>query len=76
MNIAILYTIGGLVGFFATLAAKPLVDKIQSDGNKFLFIENIYAQQVLSIIGSVLVIITAIYINFKVKKLTRVTANT
>ena len=73
--IAILYTIGGLVGFFATLAAKPLVDKIQSDGNKFLFIENIYAQQVLSIIGSVLVVITAIYINFRVKKLTRVTTN-
>jgi len=73
--IAILYTIGGLVGFFATVAAKPLVDSIQNNGNSFLLLENIYAQQVLSIIGSVLVVITAIYINFRVKKLTRVTAN-
>lgn len=70
--IAVLYTVGGLVGFFATLTVKPLVDKIQSDGNRFLFIESIYAQQVLSIMGAVLVAITAIYINLKVKKLTRV----
>ena len=70
--IAVLYTVGGLVGFLATVVAKPLVDKIQKDGNRFLFIENIYAQQVLSIIGAVLIAITALYINIKVKKLTRV----
>lgn len=70
--IAILYTLGGLVGFLATLAAKPLVDRIQGDGNKFLFIENIYAQQVLSVMGALLIVITAVYINLKVKRLTRV----
>ncbi len=70
--IAILYTLGGLVGFLATLAAKPLVDRIQGDGNRFLFIENIYAQQVLSVMGALLIVITAVYINLKVKRLTRV----
>jgi MFS family permease len=70
--IAILYTIGGLTGFLSTLAVKPLVDKVQSDGNRFLFIEGVYAQQILSVLGAVLVLATLLYLNFVVKKLTKV----
>ena len=69
--VALLYTIGGLTGFLSTLAVKPLVDKIQSSGNKFLFIEGVYAQQVLSILGALLTLATLIYINTVVKKLTK-----
>lgn len=68
--IAILYTIGGLVGFFTTLIAKPLVDAIQVNGNCFLFIKHIYAQQVLSIIGAILALLTMLYLNTIVRRLT------
>lgn len=69
--VAILYTIGGLVGFLSTLAVKPLIDMVQSNNNSFLFIEDIYAQQILSVLGALLTIATFIYINTAVKKLTR-----
>ena len=69
--VSILYTIGGLVGFFSTIIVKPLVDLIQSNGNSFLFIKHIYAQQVLSVIGAIFAILTMIYINLVVKKLTK-----
>ena len=69
--VSILYTIGGLVGFFSTIIVKPLVDLIQSNGNSFLFIKHIYAQQVLSVIGAIFAILTIIYINLVVKKLTK-----
>lgn len=69
--IAILYTIGGLVGFLSTLAAKPLVDMVQSSGNRFLFIEHVYAQQILSVIGALLTLSTLVYINLFIKKLTK-----
>ena len=67
--IAILYTIGGLVGFFTTLIAKPLVDTIQVNGNRFLFIEHVYAQQVLSVVGAMLALLALLYLNTVVKKL-------
>ena len=70
--VSILYTIGGLVGFFSTLLVKPLVDFIQSSGNTFLFIEHIYAQQVLSVLGAILALATMIYIITATKKLTKV----
>ncbi|MBR2346416.1 MAG: MFS transporter, partial [Clostridia bacterium] len=56
--VSILYTIGGLIGFCSTLIAKPLVDYVQSSGNSFLFIEHIYAQQILSVIGAALTLAT------------------
>jgi MFS family permease len=69
--IAVLYTLGGLVGFTSTLLIKPLVDAIQTSGNSFLFIKDIYAQQVLSVISALLTASTLIYINLSVKKLTK-----
>ena len=69
--VAILYTIGGLVGFVSTLMAKPLVDLVQKNGNSFLFIDGIYAQQILSVISAILTVATLIYINVSVKRLTK-----
>ncbi len=60
--VAILYTVGGFVGFFATLAVKPLVDLVQSSGNTFLGIESFYAQQLLSIIGAALLFLCILYV--------------
>ena len=69
--IAILYTVGGLVGFLSTLAVKPVVDAVQANGNKFLFIDGIYAQQILSVLGALLTLATLAYINLCVEKLTK-----
>ncbi|MBQ7343228.1 MAG: MFS transporter [Clostridia bacterium] len=70
--VAILYTVGGLVGFAATLAVKPIVDYVQKNGNSFLFFDHIYAQQILSILGAALALATLAYINTVVKRLDKV----
>lgn len=72
-SIAILYTVGGFSGFFATLVARPLVDFIQENGNTFLDIEGVYAQQVLALIGAACAILCLVYLNFAVRRLPRVT---
>jgi MFS family permease len=69
--VAILYTVGGLVGFSSTLVAKPLMDAVQRNGNRFLFIEGVYAQQILSVFSAMLTVATLVYINVAVKKLTK-----
>ena len=69
--VAILYTIGGITGFLSTLAIKPIVDKVQSNGNTFLFIESVCAQQILSVLSAILSLATLIYVNTAVKKLTK-----
>ena len=69
--VAILYTVGGLVGFISTLVAKPLMDAVQRNGNRFLFIEGVYAQQILSVFSAMLTVATLVYINVAVKKLTK-----
>ncbi len=60
--LAIKGTLAGAVGFLTTLAATPLVNKIQANGNK-IFGMNIYAQQFMSAIAFVGVILLLIYIN-------------
>ena len=67
----VIYAAAGTAGFITTLLAKPLVDKIQTNGNRFLGIENIYAQQVLSVLGGVITIICIIYVILVVRKLPR-----
>ena len=70
--VAILYTVGGLAGFVSTLAVKPLVDHIQKSGNRFLFLDHVYAQQVLSVIGAVFALSALIYVNTVIRRLKRV----
>ena len=65
--IAIKNTLSGFVGFFTTLAFSPLVEYIQRNGNKFLFFENIYAQQVLSAFSVIMTVLCIIYLNAVVK---------
>ena len=60
--LAIRGALTGFLGFFATLAVRPLVQHIQSNNNTFLGM-NVYAQQVLSAISCVLIVIIIIYLN-------------
>jgi hypothetical protein len=61
-------TIYGLAGFLGTLAATPLVNFIQANGNK-IFGFQIYAQQVLSFISFILAVAVIIYLQKVVLKL-------
>jgi Na+/melibiose symporter-like transporter len=65
--LAVSQAMAGLVGFFATLAVSPLVSVIQTNGNKFLGM-NIYAQQLVSVIGTVFILIAAVYIRIALIK--------
>jgi len=69
--LAIKNTVAGFVGFFTTLAAKPLVDSIQDAGNRFIFLENVYAQQVLSFLAMAMTVVLVVYLNLVVKKIKR-----
>ena len=57
----------GIAGFLTTLAISPLVSYIQDNGNRFLGM-NVYAQQVVSFIGMILVGATLVYANFGLHK--------
>ena len=69
--LALKNTVVGFAGFLTTLAAKPLVDRIQANGNSFLFLENVYAQQVLSAFSALVIVIIIIYLNVVVRGLKR-----
>ena len=61
----------GFVGFFSTLAVRPLVKYIQDNGSTVFGI-SVYAQQVVSIIAFVLVIVVIIYLNTVLKRFKKV----
>ncbi len=69
--IAIRGALTGFIGFFATLAVRPLVQHVQASGNSFLGME-IYAQQVLSAMSVVLIIAIIIYLNTALRGFKRV----
>ncbi len=66
--VALKNAIAGTVGFLTTMAVSVLVEKIQKDGNKFLGL-NLYAQQVVSVIGAIVIAIAIVYLNLVVKKM-------
>ena len=66
--LALKNSIAGIAGFLTTLLAGTLIDRIQTDGNRFLGM-NVYAQQVASAISAVLVLGVIIYLNTVVKKI-------
>ena len=70
--VSILYTVGGLVGFCSTLIAKPLVDYVQHSGNSFLFLDHVYAQQILSVISAIFTLMALISLNTMVKRMKKV----
>lgn len=67
--LALSNAISGIAGFITTLAVTPLVNFIQSNGNK-LFGLTIYAQQLLSAVGFLIVVIILIYIRTVLKSKT------
>jgi hypothetical protein len=68
--LALVNAASGFVGFFATLAVSPLVAAIQNNGNKIFGI-NLYAQQLLSMISIVFVLLIIVYLVFVISKLKR-----
>jgi len=67
--VSILYTIGGFVGFFSTIAMRPLHDYVQNSGNSIFGIENVYPSQVLSVVGIIVTIIAIVYVNLVIRKM-------
>ena len=70
-SLAVLYSLSGICGFLATLAVRPLVNYIQAQGNKFLFIEGVYAQQVVAVIGAIFAVLAILYANVFIRRLPR-----
>ena len=66
--LALSSTFSGFAGFFATIAISPLVSYIQKNGNTFLGL-NVYAQQVVSMIAVLLLIVLIVYLNLVVRKI-------
>ena len=64
---AIKTCLAGIIGFFATLVASPIVTAIQANGNK-VFGLPIYAQQLLSFVSCVVTVGIILYLIFVVKK--------
>ncbi len=66
--LALSSTFSGFAGFFTTLAVSPLVSYIQSNNNT-LFGISVYAQQVVSAISVIMLIVLSVYLNIVVKKI-------
>ncbi len=64
---AIKNSIGGVCGFCATLIGSKIVSLIQANGN-MIFGMQIYAQQVLSAISLIIIIIGVFFIKFVIQK--------
>ena len=60
-SLAICQAVSGVVGFLTTLAASPLITRIQENGNRVLGIP-LYAQQLVSIIALIICGIAIYYI--------------
>ena len=60
-SLAFCQAFSGVVGFLATVAVSPLVATIQSNNN-IVFGMTIYAQQILSFVSFLLMLLTAFYV--------------
>ena len=63
-------TLAGFTGFFSTLIMSRLVEHIQQNGNSFLGM-NVYAQQVVTLIGVIGIVGILFYVNLVIKKMKR-----
>lgn len=64
--LALKSTLAGFTGFFTTILVSLLVERIQNNGNSFLGL-NVYAQQVVSLIGVLVVPGLLLYVNIVLK---------
>lgn len=61
-------TLAGFTGFFSTLIMSRLVEHIQDNGNTFFGMQ-VYAQQVVTVIGVIGIIGILLYVNLVVRKM-------
>ncbi len=66
--LAFCHAFAGAAGFLTTLAVSPLVSYIQKIGGLTVFGVTLYAQQVTSVIATVLCVITILYLTFVVMR--------
>lgn len=66
-SLAVCQATAGLFGFLSTIAASPVVRLIQQNGNTVLGV-TVYAQQLLSVFGAVIVLGTILFIRFAIIK--------
>ena len=64
---AIKSAIGGIFGFITSIVASKILGYVQSNGNTFLGI-NMYGQQLLAAIATILAILTILYLHFNLAK--------
>lgn len=69
-SLAICLAASGLAGFLSTIAVSPLVSFIQENTLKIFGFE-IYAQQIVSLISFVFVVMAVLYTKFIVKKINK-----
>lgn len=62
-SFAVCQAVSGVIGFFTTLIASPLVRTFQAGGNRFLGL-SVYAQQIMSLAASVCFILGVLYVRF------------
>ena len=68
-SLAVKNTFAGFAGFLTTLAFSPQIDKIQKANNTFMGLENVYAQQVVSVFGLIMTLACIAYLNVVIKSL-------
>ena len=73
--LALKSTLAGFAGFFTTLIVSPVVSHIQNNGNTFWGMD-VYAQQVVSGIALILLVVLIIYLNLVVRKIENKRTNT
>lgn len=66
-SLAVCQATAGLVGFLSTMAVSPVVRLIQENGNKIFGI-TVYAQQLLSVFGAIVVLSGVIFIRLSISK--------
>lgn len=66
-SLAICQAIAGVVGFVTTLAVSPLVSLIQKNHNEVFGIP-MYAQQLMSLVSAVILLVAAVYVRFAILK--------
>lgn len=66
---SLIFAISGAFGFISSIVFQPLFNSIKEAGNTFLGIENVYPQQVISMIGAICLPLVIIYLNTVIRKL-------
>ena len=72
MAYGVRYAVAGVVGFLASLLGSAVVTKVQAAGNTVLG-RTVYAQQILSLAGALIMIVSVIYLIAVIRRMPRLT---